>query len=803
MKQTTEQTTDARRKHYLQVKRALFDKAYGFLNEKQREAVFSDLNAPLLVLAGAGSGKTTVLVNRIAYFLKYGNAYVDEQLPNGITEKEIAVLESMLDAPKDQIENVLPQFACNPLKPWSILSITFTNKAANEMKERLAKTVGEDAKEIWSGTFHSVCARILRRYGDRMGYTSDFTIYDTEDVKKQITACLKALSIDEKLLPPKTVMSEISKAKNELQSPKEFAKKASEDFRLGQIAAVYERYQENLARSNAMDFDDLIGKAVELFETQPDVLEKLSRQFSYVAVDEYQDTNHAQFRLAELLSGHYQNLMVVGDDDQSIYKFRGATIENILQFDRVFPQAHVVRLEQNYRSTKMILAAANAVIAHNTGRHEKSLWTENPEGEKVVVRCKSTQDDEARFISGRIMTEVSNGKHKYSDYAILYRVNAQSNALEKVFSRTGVPYRMLGGVRFYERKEVKDMLAYLCLIHNPNDNLRLRRIINEPKRKIGETTLSAVEALAEAEHKSMLGIIQEADAYPALQRVYSNLLSFARIMDELTDLAKSETLSDLFRAVYERTGYKEMLEKAGLLEIDRTQNVEELISNAVEYEQEHPDATLGGFLEEVALVSDIDQYDEEANAVVMMTIHSAKGLEFPVVFLPGMEEGIFPGRMSAVDPVELEEERRLAYVAMTRAKEKLYCLRAHERLLYGQTQYNPPSRFLKEIPPEYADVEDLNRKRQVRAEDGSKPRRRLLSEEFCKNPLDTAAKAAQIPTAPTRSYRVGERVCHATFGIGVILSARKIGNDTLYEIEFVGGNVKKLMGNYAKLTPGI
>ncbi len=778
---------------YLHAKRKAFALQYDRLNDKQKEVVFHT-QGPLLVLAGAGSGKTTVLVQRIAFLLQYGNAYESDEIPFDLSEAVVKRLEQANELTKEERAELLESCAVLPCNPWQVLSITFTNKAANEMKERLALTVGDSANEIWAGTFHSICVRILRRFGEHLGYRPGFTIYDTDDVKKQINACLKELNIDDKMVPIKTAMNTISRAKDMLLTPAMFAKEAQSDFVAQKIAQIYEVYQNHLKQANAMDFDDLIFQTVTLLSQNDEVREFYQNRFRYVCVDEYQDTNCAQSRLIYLLSGKYRNLMVVGDDDQSIYKFRGATIENILQFDSIFPDARVIKLEQNYRSTQIILNAANALIDNNRTRKGKALWTSHEGGEKIVVRRLMTQNEEARFISARILNDVSAKKHTYSDYAVLYRTNAQSNALEQVFSKSGVPYRMMGGTRFYERKEIKDILAYLCVIENPADDLRLKRIINEPKRKIGDTTIRALETLARSENTSMLQIIHRATEFSALSRVAPTLQTFSDLILDLQAQKDTLPLPQFISTVFEKSGYQAMLEAQGILEIDRIQNIKELISNAVLYDSDHENATLSGFLEEIALISDIDNYDQNANAVVMMTIHSAKGLEFPIVFLPGMEEGLFPSRQSELNEADLEEERRLAYVAITRAKEKLYCLHTKERLLYGQTQYNPPSRFLKELPENCLDAESPDQKREYVPQN-----RQKLSQAFTNKPFACAPQSVKKTPSPREQFQIGEAVIHPNFGRGMILSKRPMGTDCLYEIAFDTVGTKKLMGNYAKL----
>ncbi len=789
--------TEIIRERYLKAKRALFDKAYSSLNEKQREAVFTT-EKPLLILAGAGSGKTTVLVKRIAFIIKYGNAYYNENVPDGMNEAQVASLESALELPAEEIEQLLPVFISRPCPPWQVLAITFTNKAANEMKTRLASVFSNDesiAKDIWAGTFHSICMRILRKYGSRIGYSDGFTIYDTDDVKKLISSCLKKLNIDEKILSIKSVMNEISRAKDRLMDPKAFEEEAASDFRLSKIASVYREYQRILKDSNALDFDDIIMQTVRLLQTDDEAREYYQRRFRYVCVDEYQDTNRAQFVLTSLLSEGSRNLMVVGDDDQSIYKFRGATIENILDFDRTYRDAKVIKLEQNYRSTQNILDAANKVIKNNSGRKGKTLWTAKNEGEKIRLRRLDDQNLEARYITENINKMVSSGERRYKDFAVLYRVNAQSNNLENVFARSGIPYRMLGGVRFSDRKEIRDIVAYLQLINNHADRERLLRIINEPKRKIGAKAIEAVIDIADAEGCSLFEVIRNSERYIALANYKARFDDFANIIERLSVLADEVSLDVLVRETLERTGYKQMLIDAGEQEAERLENLEEFISNVIEYQQNTEEPSLTGFLEENALVADVDRYDENADAVVLMTIHSAKGLEFPVVFLPGLEDGIFPGMQSILDPSELEEERRLAYVAITRAKERLFITHTKCRLLYGRTQYNPKSRFVEEIPSALIEEEGESTPQYMGAQRIAQPQpqTRKKAEEL------TLGKPLVRNTQKAPLFVEGDRVSHMTFGEGEILSVKPMGADTLYEIMFDNAGTKKLMATYAKL----
>ena len=792
--------TETIKERYLRAKRALFDKAYSALNDKQREAVFTT-EGPLLILAGAGSGKTTVLVKRIAFIIKYGNAYYSQNVPEGMNEAQIESLESALALPAEEIEQLLPVFISNPCPPWQVLAITFTNKAANEMKTRLASVFSNDesiANDIWAGTFHSVCMRILRRYGSRIGYGEGFTIYDTDDAKKLISSCLKKLNIDEKILPIKSVMNEISRAKDKLMTPEMFESEAGSDFRLSKTALVYKEYQKVLKESNALDFDDIIMQTVRLLHEDEEARTYYQRRFRYVCVDEYQDTNKAQFVLTSLISAGSRNLMVVGDDDQSIYKFRGATIENILDFDRTYDDAKVIKLEQNYRSTQNILDAANEVIKNNSGRKGKTLWTAKKEGEKIHLRRLDDQNLEARYIIDTINRMVASGERRFKDFAVLYRVNAQSNNLENVFARSGIPYRMLGGVRFSDRKEIRDIVAYLQLINNHADRERLLRIINEPKRKIGPKAIEAVIEIAEAEGCSLFEVIRHSDRYVALANYRSRFDEFADVIERLSELSDEVSLDVLVRETLERTGYKQMLIDAGEQEAERLENLEEFISNVIEYQQNAEEPSLTGFLEETALVADVDRYDENADAVVLMTIHSAKGLEFPVVFLPGLEDGIFPGMQSILDPGELEEERRLAYVAITRAKERLFITHTKCRLLYGRTQYNPRSRFVEEIPSALIEdeTESSANTAYVQSRGGQQVRQNTVRREEI-----TVGKplARTAPKSPATLFSEGDRVSHMTFGEGEILSVKPMGADTLYEIVFDKVGTKKLMATYAKL----
>ena len=727
------------------------------MNPRQLEAVLHT-EGPLLILAGAGSGKTTVLINRIAYI-------IDQSLA----------------------------------KPWQILAITFTNKAAGELKERLTAMLGDTGGDVWAATFHSTCARILRRDGDRIGYSSHFTVYDTDDSKRLVKDCQKALNIDDKMISHKSILSEISHAKDSMLSPADYQAAAGSDFRLAKIGAVYELYQKRLREADAMDFDDLLGNTVELFRQCPDVLEYYQNRFRYIMVDEYQDTNQVQYEFVRLLAGKSKNLCVVGDDDQSIYKFRGATIENIMSFEKSYPNAKVIRLEQNYRSTKNILNAANAVISNNEERKGKTLWTENPEGDKIQIHTSSNEQDEAGFVATTILEQVAKGR-KYSDFAVLYRMNSQSNILEKVFVKSGIPYRIIGGHRFYERREIRDMIAYLSVINNPSDEIRLRRIVNQPKRSIGDKTIATASEIAGALGESLLEVLGRADEFDSLRRASVKLKAFYDMMQELIDANDDESVSlhELYELILEKTGYIEALRGEKEEAETRIENINELASNLLKFQEENgEEATLSAFLEEVSLMTDIDNYDETADTVVMMTMHSAKGLEFPVVFLPGFEEGIFPGLQAIYDPNEIQEERRLCYVAITRAKESLYLLNADSRMLFGSTSRNRPSRFSLEIP-----LDLINK---TREQDWRKPdlgTKMPVAETELRRKSATAAMHFGQVTPRARSgnvFKTGDMVQHKTFGKGLVISATPMGNDVLLEIAFEQGT-KKLMANFARLA---
>ncbi len=730
---------------------------FNHMNPMQREAVFCT-EGPLLILAGAGSGKTTVLVNRIAY-----------------------ILQSEL------------------CRPWNILAITFTNKAAGELKERICNAVPEGGNDIWAATFHSTCARILRRYGDRLGYSSHFTVYATDDQKRLVKDILKQLNIDEKLLPVRSVMSEISKAKDKMDTPQDMLKQGEYDYRKLSIAKVYEAYQARLKTADAMDFDDLLCKTVELFEQFPEILGYYQNQFKYIMVDEYQDTNRVQYRFVSMLAEKYGNICVVGDDDQSIYKFRGATIENILSFENTFKGAKIIRLEQNYRSTKNILNAANEVISNNTVRKGKTLWTDNPEGEKIELHTCEDERDEAAFIAKTIMDGVAEGR-KYSDFAILYRTNAQSNAIEQYLSRSGIPHRIIGGHRFYDREEIRDMIAYLQVINNPHDDVRLSRIINVPKRGIGARSLQVAAEIGAGLGESIYTIIKEAENYPQLSRSAGKLKQFVDLIDGLIEAHESEdySLAELYNLILEHTGYENYLRVEKENADVRIENIEELSSNIIKFEEDYGDeAELSAFLEEISLMTDIDNYDAEADTCVMMTLHSAKGLEFPVVFITGMEDGLFPSRLSMDNPEELNEERRLAYVGITRAKQRLYLTKTRTRMLFGTTSYSRESRFVKEIPDKLLNKTGESKRYSFGTQNGTNA---FSSDNERASSVSSRFSTYQKPAAKAGvTYSVGDSVLHKVFGKGLVMSAEKMGNDTLLEIAFDKVGTKKLMANFCKM----
>ncbi len=789
-------------------RRSYIDSRFHNLNPQQREAVLAT-EGPLLLLAGAGSGKTTVLINRIANLMTYGCGSDSDEVPGNVTEEDLRFLENLPAEPtQDEILRADELCTLRPAAPWTIIAITFTNKAANELKARLTAMMGPEANDVWAMTFHSACCRILRREIDRLGYDRSFTIYDTQDSERVMKRIIGEMGLDDRTFPAKAVLSTISKAKDQYQDPKEFAKTAdgAGDYRMVKITQAYASYQKQLKENNALDFDDIIFLTVKLLKEYEGVRSYYQRKFRYVLIDEYQDTNNLQYQLASLLAGLYRNICVVGDDDQSIYRFRGATIENILNFEHQYKGARAIRLEQNYRSTQSILDAANAVIAHNQGRKGKTLWTANGKGKPVVIYEADNEGAEANFVAGQIIQE-SKGQ-QFKDYAVLYRTNAQSNALEYAFKRNGIPYRIIGGTRFFDRAEVKDMLAYLWVINNRSDDLRLRRILNNPPRGIGAKTIETVERLSTAEGKPLYSVLADANSYQPLEKPAAKLLEFCKLIEESAALLDTLSLPDFYEELLIRTGYAAMLEAKPTEENQtRLENVRELKSSILSYVENAETPTLNGFLEEIALYTDIEQYDENADAVVMMTMHSAKGLEFPKVFLVGFEDGLFPGMRSIGEPEEMEEERRLCYVAITRAKEELTISHARQRTLYGRTSGCMPSRFLEEIPKEclvergrrfnsaswqrggYTGVGSGAGQTYGGGSYGAKPKTHHRNGTFFADPVSAPA--------PMLELQKGDMVDHTAFGRGMVLSVMKMGGDALLEIAFDEIGTKKLLAKAA------
>ena len=802
---------------FLDARRHVIEQDYASLNDMQRKAVMAT-EGPLLILAGAGSGKTTVLINRIENIMRYGKASDRscQYVPATATEADIETMQQGGDEARAIA-------ACDPVPPWRIIAITFTNKAANELKERLSKRLGPSANDIWAATFHSACVRILRRDADLLGFPNNFTIYDSSDSQSVVKQILKERNMDEKTYNPKSILADLSNAKDQYVSPLEHAAnlEKSGDIRKRSLAPVIVEYARRLYNAGAMDFDDLIFYTVKLLTEQDEVREYWQNKFRYVLIDEYQDTNKIQYMLAKLLSGKWGNICVVGDDDQSIYKFRGATIENILSFEEEFKGCRTIRLEQNYRSTEHILEAANAVIANNTNRKGKNLWTNSGAGNKLLLYATQNQDEEARFVAGKILEAYGQGAN-FRDHAVLYRMNAQSNQLEYAFKRNGIPYKVYGGMRFFDRAEVKDMLAYLCVINAPDDDLRLRRIINTPVRGIGLRTIEQLGQIAAQENTSMYDVIRRCNQYPEFKRSAPNLMKFFDMMEELRAVAENAEPDVLYDLVLEKTGYIESLEKKGTDENNtRIENIKELKTSIISFMENSGDRTLSGFLDDVALYTDLDNADENQDCVTMMTMHSAKGLEFPTVFIVGMEENMFPSSRCIGDPVEMEEERRLCYVALTRAKKMLYLLCARQRMLFGKTTSNLPSRFTEEIPAEHMDKGGFLPSK-------NKP---LFNDEFgtTEQPMygnahygsgysrsgsgsgysagygssygSSSRKSSPIkpkkPAAPAGgglpSFNVGDKVSHKAFGPGEIVKKTPMGGDALVEIEFEKVGTKRLM----------
>ena len=777
-------------------RRQIIENEFSSLNDMQQQAVYT-VSGPLLILAGAGSGKTTVLVNRIANILRWGCAYETDQVFGEYDSEEIEIIRRAAEQKEPLPDDLAQRLSVSAPSPWRILAITFTNKAANELKDRICAKVGEVGLDIWASTFHSACGRILRRNAHYLGYSEHFTVYDADDQKRIIKECLKNLGIDEKMISPRACMSEISNAKDNMMTPADFMNYADGDSRLMSIARVYKLYQDRLVRADAMDFDDMILNTVFLLRDNPEVLDKYSNQFRYIMVDEYQDTNSVQYELVRLLASAYGNLCVVGDDDQSIYRFRGATVRNILEFEKDFANTCVIKLEQNYRSTKNILSAANAVIRNNAARKEKTLWTGNDIGAKLIRYNAMDERDESSFIAETITRSVAAGG-KYSDFAVLYRMNSQSQTIERALVRAAVPYRIIGGRRFYERREIRDMIAYLSIISNRSDDTRLKRIINIPKRGIGDKTVSQLEEIGNMLGQSMFATALQCEDFDALIKSREKLFAFCKVIEDMAhELEVGNPISEMYSKLVERIEYVPFILTESDHGDEAVENIRELKSSIMRYEKENPDdATLQGFLEEVSLLTDIDSFNENGDddRVVLMTLHSAKGLEFNNVIIPGMEENTFPSYMAQMSEEEMQEERRLAYVGITRAKKQLYLITSKSRTLFGKTNYNRPSRFLSELPGGL--VEEKEKQLPLNYVKPGITQKEKRNNDFAQSKVITAG--------PQRSkseidFQPSMRVHHERFGDGMIISVRKMASDTLLEIAFDEVGTKKLMANYAKL----
>ena len=790
--------TQELKQRFLAARRNYIAAQFSNLNNMQQEAVLTT-DGPLLLLAGAGSGKTTVLINRVANLIRFGRGSDSNEIPDTVDEEDVLFLENLSDPISDRDRHRADWLcAVEPASPWSIIAITFTNKAANELKERLSSMLGPEAMDVWAMTFHSACCRILRRDIERLGYTRSFTIYDTSDSERVMKDIIQDMGLDDKTFPAKYVLNVISKEKDRMVQPDELLDRAysQNDLKLLPIAKAYKRYQTRLKENNAVDFDDIILLTVRLLQEHEDIRTYYQRKFRYVLVDEYQDTNHLQYLLTSLLAGGYENICVVGDDDQSIYRFRGATIENILSFEKQYIGARVIRLEQNYRSTQAILNAANAVISHNLGRKGKRLWTANGAGSPITVYEAADEAAEANFVAGQIMK----GK-TFKDFAILYRTNAQSNALEYAMKRNGIPYRIIGGTRFFDRAEVKDMLAYLCVINNRADDLRLKRIINNPPRGLGAKSVETAERLAQAEGKPLYDVVSDPGSYAPLEKPAAKFNQFTAMIEGLAQLLEEGmALPEFYEEVMIRTGYVDMLKAKDTVENQgRLENIHELKSSIHAYVENADVPTLAGFLEEIALDTDIEEYNDGDDAVVMMTMHSSKGLEFPNVFLVGFEDGIFPGIRTIGDPDEMEEERRLCYVAITRAKKTLTITHARQRMLYGKTNAYMPSRFLKELPED-----EIVRKGGYHAPKQSWTYSGFETRSYQQSAASFARETNRAYSAPACAEKAvyldlnkGDMVQHTAFGRGLVLSVMKMGGDALLEIAFDQIGTKKLMAKTA------
>ena len=797
---------------YLALRDQYIEARFTKLNPMQRQAVFTT-EGPLLILAGAGSGKTTVLVNRIANIIRFGSAHGSKELARPVTEQDLNDLRTAVATGRD-LPRETAYLAVRPARPWNVLAITFTNKAAGELKERLRAMLGETlGGDVFASTFHSACVRFLRRDAERIGFPKSFTIYDSDDQQRVIKQIYKDLMIDDKFLPVKSAVSQISSFKDKLLSAEDIASEAPRDTKAALISKIYTTYAARLKKAGAMDFDDLIYHTVKLLQNDEEARRYYQDKFKYVVVDEYQDTSIAQFNLVRLLAGGSNNVCVVGDDDQSIYKFRGATIENILSFEQQFGQTKVIRLEQNYRSTGTILDAANAVISRNSQRKGKTLWTQNSRGEKVLYHKAADEQREAHFIASTIRKNHEKGA-KYSDHAILYRMNALSSTLEQMFIRQGIPYRIIGGLKFFDRKEVKDILAYLAVLNNPDDSLRLRRIINEPKRGIGEATMNTAQQVAESLGQSLYRTLQTAEEYAPLSGKSRALMEFTAMMDGIAESVDEVPLIETLEQVLDQSGYVRALEAKNDMESrGRLENIGELKTTILKYMEETEEPSLSGFLEEIALYTDLDNLSEDDDKVVLMTLHSAKGLEFPYVFITGLEEGIFPGQQAIYEPTELEEERRLAYVGITRAKRELYLTGAAQRMLFGRTTRNRPSRFVGEIPGELMKTEDETERfgsyhsgygERTGYGSGYGARQTPVYQPNKLGSSPAPAPAAPrprpaVPAAEPFTLKTGDRVYHKTFGEGSILKIEPMGGDHLLTIHFDKVGAKRLMATFARL----
>ncbi len=778
---------------FIQLRRKALEKYFSGLNDMQKKAVFH-VNGSLLVLAGAGSGKTTAIINRIINLVKFGNAYYDETSAGN--EYDEKIIRDYLDGKPVSDDDLRDAVAVSPVKPWNILAITFTNKASEELKTRLELKLGNDGLNVNASTFHSACVRILRRYIDRLGFENNFTIYDSDDSQRMIKSVMAELEIPEKNFPPKSVLSSISSAKNKLESPKHVLDNAGNDFRAKMVARIYASYQMRMKEANALDFDDIILLTVMLFESQPDVLEYYRNRYRYIMVDEYQDTNYAQFKFVWLLASAHKNICVVGDDDQSIYKFRGADIRNILSFEKHFENTETIRLEQNYRSTKNILDSANSIIKNNTERKSKTLWTNDEAGSKIVWYKALDENDESDFVSNQIKENFKKNK-KYGSNAILYRMNAQSNIIEKSLIKNHIPYKIYGGMRFFDRKEVKDVTAYLNVINNPFDMLRFKRIVNEPKRGIGDATVSLIEEICRDLKISPVDVMRNASEYPPISKKAVQLKNFATILDGLSEKLKTTPLPEFIDEVTAKTGYQNMLKNLGDEGAERLQNIGELKTNAIQYLEKNPDGNLEGFLEEVSLYSEADRDNSISDRVVLMTVHSAKGLEFENVFIVGLEDGLFPSSRSFDNNEDLEEERRLAYVAITRAKKHLYISSANSRTLFGQTHQNITSRFIKELDMNLVEKHENSsiKLRNSVYKDISAVQSIPLQQQILRNRANSVNKSVSQNT----EFKPGDKVINRSFGEGTVISiSQPDSKNTILEVCFDKVGVKRMASGFVK-----